>query len=471
MKIELLGGCSNEELEKKIKQIATAGKLSRFKGNVFEAYDSCEDYEKSLGLIKRIIGMGHKSIIEHDYFVLALSDVTPIAEQVIIGSRLASFTVKSRREVDFSTVGFYTPDFRDTTGQLHNKNEELKEKYNKNMQSLFDTYSKLVNLGIDVEEARFILPYCFHSNMIMGIDARGLEKLALSLTKGNLSKYSELKQSGNILVNIIKKNVPYLADLIDNEQYLNDTLFEEFDKQLPKNTIEILDNVKMINYTPNPDSIIILSYIMYHYQCSMQKAQEILDKLKLSYNKDVEQIIMDKILHSDEQRELEQVSFTFQIPISLSILTHITRHRMHSMLIPEFTPMWDLNNYMTPTSLKNESLNLFNEAVKKNIEIFNEFKNEDISENDLIYFYLGCQMLNILTTINGRSAQWICRMRTCTKAQLEIRNIFKQVAKNIKGVAPLLGKGLGPTCITDKVCHEGRESCGLIDNILKNENI
>ena len=29
-----------------------------------------------------------------------------------------------------------------------------------------------------------------------------------------------------------------------------------------------------------------------------------------------------------------------------------------------------------------------------------------------------------------------------------------------------LPKGLGPTCITHNICNEGKESCGLIDNIL-----
>ena len=47
MKIELLGGCSKDELEYRIKKVATAGKLSRFPGNVFEVLDSCEDYEKN----------------------------------------------------------------------------------------------------------------------------------------------------------------------------------------------------------------------------------------------------------------------------------------------------------------------------------------------------------------------------------------------------------------------------------------
>ena len=116
MKVELLCSCEKEELEKRIQKVAAAGKLSRFKGNVFEVLENCNDYEKNLKLIKRIISMGHKSIIEHDYLVFAISDVTPIIEQTIIGNRLTSFTIKSRREVDFRTAGFYTPEFRDSNG-------------------------------------------------------------------------------------------------------------------------------------------------------------------------------------------------------------------------------------------------------------------------------------------------------------------------------------------------------------------
>ena len=68
---------------------------------MFETLDNCDDFDKNLKLIKRIINMGHKSIIEHDYLVFAICDVTPIIEQTIIGNRLTSFTIKSRRNVDF----------------------------------------------------------------------------------------------------------------------------------------------------------------------------------------------------------------------------------------------------------------------------------------------------------------------------------------------------------------------------------
>ena len=78
-------------------------------------------------------------------------------------------------------------------------------------------------------------------------------------------------------------------------------------------------------------------------------------------------------------------------------------------------------------------------------------------------------MLNIITTMNGRTLQWILRLRCCNKAQWQIGGIANEMALQVKKVAPLLGKGLGPTCVTDLYCNEGKECCGLIDKILEKQ--
>lgn len=466
MKVELLGGCTQDELESRIQRVAAAGKLSRFNGNVFEVLESCNDYESNLKLIKRIIKMGHKSIIEHDYLVFALCDVTPIVEQTIIGNRLTSFTIKSRREVDFRTAGFYVPEFRNQNMELHEKNEELKEKYKNHMQYLFNTYGDLVDRGLNVEDARFVLPYCFHSNIIMGLDARELEKLILSLIKGRLSRIQELKELGENLYNIVSEKVPYLKAIIKNAEMNDENQFEYLENLVDRPEIEIIPKAKLISYTPNSDDVILKSNIMYHYQCSEKVAEKLMNEM-VEKDKDAKEKLMQNILHKEERRELEQVSFSFQIPISLSILTHLTRHRMHPLLVPEFVPMWNMNNYITPAKVKETANDLFEKAVKDNMKMFEEFKSYGVLEEDLIYFYLGAQMLNVVTTMSGRNLQWVLRLRCCNKAQWQIRYIAQEMARQTKEVAPLFGKGLGATCMTDRYCGEGRECCGLINKLLE----
>ena len=468
MKIELIGGCNKEELETRIQKVAAAGKLSRFKGNVFEVLESCNNYEKNLNLIKRIISMGHESIIEHDYLVFAICDVTPIVEQTIIGSRLTSFTIKSRREVDFRTAGFYVPEFRTKDLKPHPKNEEIKEKYIKHMKYLFNTYGNLVDEGINVEDSRFILPYSFHSNIIMGLNARELKKMVLSFLYGPLSKISELSKLGNEFYNIIKKYIPYLEEQISAYTPKVEEPFEYLESLSCRPNVKILDKPHLISYTANSDDVILKSSIMYHFQCSESEATEIMCNLEKK-DKDFKAKYMNIILHKEENRELEQVNFTFQIPISLSILTHLTRHRMHSLLVPEFLPLWNFENYIVPATIKArpELEKMFIEAHDRNIEVLEKFKSLNISDTDLIYFYLGCQMLNVVTSMNGRTLQWILHLRCCNKAQWQIRGIAKEIAKQVKEVSPLLGKGLGATCVTDLICNEKRESCGLIDTLLK----
>ena len=466
MKIELLGGCTQDELESRVQRVAAAGKLSRFNGNVFEVLESCNDYESNLKLIKRIIKMGHKSIIEHDYLVFALCDVTPIVEQTIIGNRLTSFTIKSRREVDFRTAGFYVPQFRDKELKIHEKNEELKEKYKKHMQYLFNTYGDIVDKEVSVEDARFVLPYSYHSNIIMGLDARELEKMVISLLYGRLSRIQELKELGDALYEIIKEKVPYLKTNIKNAEEKSENPFEYLENIVERPEIKIAEKTKLLSYTPNADDVVLKSNIMYHYQCSKEVADNLLEEM-IKKDKDAKEKLMENILHKEERRELEQVTFSFQIPISLSILTHLTRHRMHALLVPEFVPLWNMNNFVTPEKVKAKANDIYQKAVQENIKVFEEFKLAGVAEEDLIYFYLGAQMLNVVTTMTARNLQWVLRLRCCNKAQWQIRFIAQEMAKQVKEIAPLIGKGLGPTCMTDRYCGEGRECCGLINALLE----
>ena len=460
MRVELLLGT---DIEERIKVIASAGKLSRTKGTVFEVLDSCEIYEKNLGIVKRIIGMGHKSIEEHDYFVFALGDVSPIIEQTIISYRLTSFTIKSGREVDFRNVGYYVPSFKDQNNNLVNNQDDIVNKYKEHMAYLFGEYGKLVDAGVKEEDARFVLPYSFHTNIIMGLDARELERMINEFLFGKMSKIDEVRELGNHLLDIVHEYVPYMEDHINGS---NKTTENWYDKYRVHAKIKPYPKPRMIRHSRGIDDTIILSAIMSNEQVEIEEARKILKQM-VAENPNIKKEIMDDIIHTDEQREFEQVSFQFEIPISLIILKHLTRHRMQSLLVPPFTPMWDLSNYQTPPSIAKLDLAHYKEVQSNNLELFKEFKQLGIREEDLIYFYLCGTMANVTTTMNGRTLEWISRMRCCTKAQWEIRNIANDLVRQAKEVAPLYSECLGATCEVFDYCPEGKESCGKIEAIKK----
>ncbi len=469
MKLVMLGNDTKEEIEKRLQIVASAGNLSRADGTVTEVFESNNDYEKNLKLARAVVGYGHKSIAEHDYLVFAIEDVTPIIEQIIIGYRLTSFTIKSRRNVDFRDVGYYLPDFHDKDGNVLENNNELQKKYKTYMKSLFDKYGELVDEGIPVEDCRYILPYSYHSNIIMGCDANELLRMTSDMLHGKISNIPEVRELGEKFAAMINENAPYLVRALDAEKdkdYYEDK-YEFLDEMIPKTggwsgrnieTGVLLEEVNMTDYTKWGDWKVLCHIIATRYQVSLEDAAELLHQL-MDQDSGIKRRLMQALIHSKNQRELEQIIFSFEIPISLAVLTHITRHRMHSLLVPDFVPLWNMENYVTPDTVAQYHKAEYDKIFSKNAAMVEKFRSYGVRDEDLVYFYLSGNACNIYTTMNGRTLEWISRMRCCNKAQWEIRNIANSMVEQAKRVAPLVGEGLGPYCKVMGYCPEGKDSC------------
>lgn len=126
---------------------SAGGRVSTQEGTVLGIWQKSQDCEKNAKLIDKVTRSGHNSVVEHTYFNLAFQNVTAVVEQFVIEFRLASFTVKSRRYVDFSDAGFFIP-------------EDADENYKSHMEKLFGLYSEFCEAGVPKEDARFLLPYC-----------------------------------------------------------------------------------------------------------------------------------------------------------------------------------------------------------------------------------------------------------------------------------------------------------------------
>lgn len=179
------------EISRHNEVVASARSLSRFKGDVNEILAIREDkiLEQNTKYAGNIMGMGHYSISNHGYLVFSIKGVTPIIEQIIIEERYAFFTIKSRREVDFSKVGYYISKFRD-----YIEDNSLYDEYKDYMDDLFMKYKYFADRGISLEDARFILPYSFYSNIIMGVDVHTLMNMIIKYTKEVvLVKYMSLE--------------------------------------------------------------------------------------------------------------------------------------------------------------------------------------------------------------------------------------------------------------------------------------
>ncbi len=458
MEVKLLGFNSKEAIQENVQVVATAARISRTQGKVLDIYEDEHTMKENLQSIKHVLNSGHTSISDHDYLVFALEDVTPVIEQTLIGYRLTSFTIKSRREANFSNEGHFNPDFRDNEGNVHPDNEELKRLYNAHADKLFNFYNRLVNKGIPFEDARYILPYSFHANIIMGMDATELLKVLTDLLYGNLSKNSELKELGERIYAIVQERAPYLIPPLNKAK----------DRQ--KDELEFLDDIvgdieptkgvlpRIVNFDSDGDLNLALTTLAARYQLSFEDAHDCLKGL-LEKDPDIVEKIIRGVVFNTHNRELEAVNYEVEFSPSLAVLTHFTRHRMYSLLVPDFAPIRDLSSYKIPESIKESDLEEYEQVFADNLALYEEFKSRGVNEQDLVYFYMAGNTVNVRATINARTLIDISRKRTCRKTQWETRGIVQEICDQAKKATPIIGRYLGPSCEVLGYCKEGKDSC------------
>jgi thymidylate synthase (FAD) len=336
------------------------------------------------------------------------------------------------------------------------------------MKFLFKSYQDYVDMGAKVEDARFALPYSFYGNIIMGVDAHVLKNWIIRLTKGKESNVSELKELGDKLYKIMEEHVPYLKEMIDNFEIDNyDAVEKLLDEKIKDKDYEIIDKVNLLSYTPDTDKVITTSALMrvygYSYDKALKMYEEIIDNEKLQRE------IMKESSKTVDKKELKQVNFCFQFPISFAVLTHFTRHRTHPILIPDFFPIKDLTKYKIPPSIEKMAKDKYINMFKKNVSVYKKFKEAGVCDEDLVYFYLAGNMLNITTNFDGGTFAHIMRLRICTKAQWETRELAFQMRDLVKKVAPIYGSILGSDCEIFRICKEGKESCGKLTALLESD--
>ena len=455
MNLEYLGANDKETLEKRLQVVASAGALSQSDDNAIITYENHADFEENVKLAKRICNMRHMSISDHDYLVFALDNVSAIVEQELIKHRLMSFTIKSRRYVDFRDVGYYVPTFKDDDGVVMDNNERLQGYYKKHMDKLFEKYKNLVDNGIHVEDARYILPYSFHSSIIFGCDANELGM-----------KFEE----------IINTLVPYLAPTLKKEEndvkykkdfYLIDEAYKESDMLESKK----LDGVKLIGDNETVTSLltsdfkICVYYLMKKYNLPYETAVENMHRLS-ERDPLFKMKLINKIVNGEEERLLEQVNYHFEFPVSLAALTHFSRHRMQSINIPDFVPV-KLDNYYIPEKLLPYRIE-YDDIFKENKKMKEYFYNIGVREEDLIYFHLAGNSFNISTNINAREMLAMSNLRTCERTMKETRDIVNDMIKITDHYTPIISSFYGPSCETKHFCPEGKKHCPNMKEHLDN---
>lgn len=433
------------------KVTAASGRISTQEGTALSIWEKSQDSEKNARLIGKVTASGHTSTVEHTYFNIAFQNVTAVVEQFIIEFRLASFTVKSRRYVDFSNAGFYVPDFC---------SEEITRSYKNHMTEMFNLYGELCDNGIAREDARFVLPYCLFSNFYCSVNGRELLNILRAMIYGRGRNFPEIKCLGIRLLSQLEDMAPGIAAEFAerNCKKIKDDPDLSFVKIKPCHSKE---QVELLSYSEEGAKSVARNALIYDGNYSTNQIDEILK------DGDTVKQIIKEVVSCQRPRALECVNYTLRFNnVSLSCITHFARHRIQSIQIPSLT-LTDRHSYIIPPVLKDkpELLEKYENAFKKTAQEYERLKEAGVDEGLLVYYQLSGNTLDIVTTMNARQLLLFMRLRSCNRAQWEIREYAVDALRKLRAVEPDIFNFYGPGCYVS-ACPEGRLSCGKASQVI-----
>ncbi|WP_400205466.1 FAD-dependent thymidylate synthase [Methanomethylophilus alvi] len=118
-------------------------------------------------MLRHVIGMGHHSVIEHAVFTFSVEGVSRALTHQLVRHRVASFSQQSQRYVRLSEPTYVVP-------ETVKRDPEAMKVYEETMDGIWDSYSKLIGMGIPAEDARYVLPNGCTTNITITMNAREL---------------------------------------------------------------------------------------------------------------------------------------------------------------------------------------------------------------------------------------------------------------------------------------------------------
>lgn len=240
--------------------------------------------------------------------------------------------------------------------------------------------------------------------------------------------------------------------------------------------------VELLNYTKDGEMTIAQAGKLCYSPVGVDEIKEKLDDESVGK-------YVSMLAKMGHMSPLEHVSFTFAIEGVSRVLTHqLVRHRIasYSQQSQRYVKLESFEYIIPPEIEANEvAKKIFVEAMEHDKEAYLKIVDElykkhyqemldkgysekkaasqaeKISIEDARYVFPNACETKIVMTMNARTLLHFFAVRTCNRAQWEIREMAIEMLKLVKGIYPALFQKAGPGCVYGE-CPEGPMTCGEI---------
>lgn len=226
---------------------------------------------------------------------------------------------------------------------------------------------------------------------------------------------------------------------------------------------KVKSSVYLLTYTPEPEQIVGAA-------CRLCYSKVGAKELKEKMSKEEIRKLLKIVFKSGHHSVFEHPSFTFGIDgISRACSHQIVRHRIasYSQQSQRYVK-YDDPNYIVPPDIEGtEKEQIFESRISGAAEGYKELMDQGFKPEDARYLLPNATETKMVATFNARSLFNFITLRTCERAQWEIRILAEEMLKLVLPTAPIIFENYGPHCVRG-LCPEGTFYCGKPRGVTKN---
>ena len=149
------------------KAVARAIRLCYSPRSILELDSSLAGKDLSV-LLRKVISLGHHSVLEHASFTFGIEGVSRVMTHQLVRHRLASYSQQSQRYVEFKdSLEVVVP-------ESIKRDRGFYRRYLKHCREAFSIYRDMCEGGIPAEDARYLFPSVAQTKIIVTMNAREL---------------------------------------------------------------------------------------------------------------------------------------------------------------------------------------------------------------------------------------------------------------------------------------------------------
>lgn len=122
--------------------------------------------ERIKKLILELKRLGHESVFEHATFTFRVEGISRVCSHQLVRHRIASYTQQSQRYVTLRDIEYVVPNSI--------RNSKFFEEYVEILSRAHNLYNRMIEEGIHKEDARYVLPQCVTTKIVVTMNAREL---------------------------------------------------------------------------------------------------------------------------------------------------------------------------------------------------------------------------------------------------------------------------------------------------------